>query len=70
MIVTYEDHYIKTGLGSIIANVIAEDSLSCRFRKMGIKNFGASGSPEDLFRLQGLGVEHLVEAVIQEIKKK
>jgi len=70
VIVTYEDHYIKTGLGSIIANVIAEDSLSCRFRKMGIKNFGASGSPEDLFRLQGLGVEHLVEVVIHEIKKK
>lgn len=70
VIITYEDHYVKTGLGSIVANVIAEDSLSCHFRKLGIRNYGASGSPEDLFRLLGLNVESLVEALIQEIQKK
>jgi transketolase len=69
-IITYEDHHIHTGLGSLIANVLAEHSLSVRFRKMGITQYGSSGKPEDLYRMQGLDVESLVQTVIEEIKKR
>jgi transketolase len=67
MIITYEDHHIQTGLGSLIANVLAEHSLSIRFRKMGIARYGSSGKPNDLYRMQGLDVESLVQVVMEEI---
>jgi transketolase len=69
MIITYEDHHIQTGLGSLIANVLAEHSLSIRFRKMGIARYGSSGKPDDLYRMQGLDAESLVQVVMNEIQK-
>jgi len=68
-IITYEDHHIHTGLGSLIANVLAEHGLSIRFRKMGITRYGSSGKPDDLYRMQGLDVESLVKTIMEEIKK-
>ncbi len=70
VIITYEDHHIQTGLGSLIANVLAEHSLSIRFRKMGIVRYGNSGKPDDLYRMQKLDVDSLVQTVLEEIKKK
>lgn len=69
-VLTYEDHHIQTGLGSLIANVLAEQGLSIRFRKMGITRYGSSGKPDDLYRMQGLDVESLVKAVMNEIKRR
>ena len=68
-IITYEDHHIQTGLGSFVADIIAEHGLSICFRKMGITQYGSSGKPEELYRMQGLDVEALVQAVMHEIKK-
>jgi transketolase len=69
-IITYEDHHIQTGLGNLIANVLAEHSLSIRFRKMGITQYGSSGKPDDLYRMQGLDVDSLVQVVLNEIQKQ
>ncbi len=69
ILITYEDHHIQTGLGSLIANFIAEHGLGIRFRKLGIKQYGSSGKPDDLYRSQGLDVESLVQAVMEEITK-
>jgi transketolase len=70
IIITYEDHHIQTGLGSLIANFLAEQGLGIRFRKLGITKYGSSGKPDDLYRMQGLDVEGLVQAVMGEIEKK
>jgi transketolase len=70
MIVTYEDHHIQTGLGSLIANVLTEKGLGIRFRKMGISRYGSSGKPDDLYKMQGLDVDSLVKTVMEEIQKK
>ncbi len=67
-VVTYEDHNINTGLGSVVANFLAENSLSPRFRKMGAKAYAGSGAPEELFRIQGLDVASLVKNVIRLIE--
>ncbi|MFQ5835432.1 MAG: transketolase [bacterium] len=64
IVVTYEDHNVNTGLGSLVANFLAENSLAPRFRKLGITTYGGSGLPEDLFRIQGLDIESLVETVL------
>jgi transketolase len=70
MIVTYEDHHTHTGLGSIIARVLAEHGVTTRFRVMGITQYGSSGKPDDLYRMQGLDVDSLVKTVVEEIQKK
>ncbi|NWG03773.1 MAG: transketolase [Syntrophaceae bacterium] len=69
-VITYEDHQIHTGLGSRIANVIAEHRLSIRFRKLGITQYGSSGKPDDLYKMQGLDAESLIQVVLDEIARK
>jgi transketolase len=63
LIVTYEDHSVHTGLGCIVANVLAEEGLTCKFRKLGVSFYSSSGIPEALWHLQGLDVDSLVDAV-------
>jgi transketolase len=70
VIITYEDHHIQTGLGSLIANFLAGQGLGIRFRKLGATHYGSSGKPDELYRMQGLDVGSLVQAVMDEIEKK
>jgi len=65
LVVTYEDHNVHTGLGSIVANVLAEEGLTCTFRKLGIRDFAGSGTPEELWTLQDLDVDSLVGTVLE-----
>jgi transketolase len=37
---------------------------------MGIAQYGSSGKPDDLYKMQGLDVDGLVKTVMEEIKKK
>ena len=67
-IVTYEDHNVNTGLGSAVANFLAENSLNLRFKKMGARAYAGSGDPAELFKMQGLDVDSLVGNVIKLIK--
>lgn len=68
-VITYEDHHIHTGLGCLIANVIVEHGLSVRLRKLGITQYGSSGKPDDLYQMQGLDVDSLVHAVLDEVER-
>ena len=70
IIITYEDHHIQTGLGSLIANFLAGYGLGIRFRKLGISQYGSSGKPDDLYKMQGLDVESLVQTVMEEVQKR
>jgi transketolase len=70
IIITFEDHHIQTGLGSLIANFIAGHGLGIRFRKLGITQYGSSGKPDELYRMQGLDVDSLVQVVMEEIEKR
>jgi transketolase len=68
IVITYEDHHIQTGLGGLIANVLAERGIGVRFRRMGITQYGSSGKPEELLRMQRLDVESLVRVMFDEIQ--
>ena len=70
VVVTYEDHNVRTGLGSQVANVIAEQGLSTRMKKLGISTYGSSGIPDELFRRQGLDPATLAKVVVEEIKQR
>ena len=70
ILITYEDHHIQTGLGSLIANLIAGYGLGIRLRRLGITRYGSSGKPDELYRMQGLDVDSLVQVVMEEIGKR
>jgi len=65
LIITAEDHHIDTGLGARVAAVLAEKAIACKFARLGVKRYGFSGKPEDLYRLEGINREGMVKAVLQ-----
>jgi transketolase len=67
LIVTYEDHNVRTGIGSIVASFLMDRDLHPRLRRLGITGLGSSGSPEDLYRLQSLDTDSLVRTLEEEI---
>lgn len=62
--VTVEGHYVNGGLGTIAAEVIAENGLPCRLTRLGVKDGpdGVSGSLSYLLRRHGLSREAIVAA--------
>jgi len=70
LIVTYEDHNVNTGLGSIVAEAIAEEGMAVKLRKLGVNYYGASGESDELFKMYGLDAEALANIVEEEIKKR
>jgi transketolase len=63
--VTVEDHYVSGGLGSLVAEVIAEHRLGTPLLRRGVAEPlpGRSGSEAYLRQAAGLSVAQLVEAV-------
>jgi transketolase len=69
-IFSIEDHNIQSGLGSIIADRLAEENLSARLIKIGVKNYGGSGTSYDLYKAVGLDSVSIKERIKQELAKK
>lgn len=68
-IVTVEDHTVIGGLGSAVADVLAEAGIACKFKKLGIPDtFGAIGQPEDLYHKYGYDADGIYTAVKNLIK--
>lgn len=61
-IVTCEDHNINGGLGSAVAEVLAEGGSGARLRRVGLTAFGESGTPEELYDHFRLSAPHLADA--------
>lgn len=62
-VVTAENHTIVGGLGSAVAEVLAEEGLGVRLRRVGLQDTFAEGarSAPPLFAKYGLSTQHLVE---------
>ena len=69
LIVTLEDHHKDTGLGSMVAQVIAEESLSVKFIKLGVTHYGESGKPNELYKIFGLDEESIAKTILSNLKK-
>jgi transketolase len=64
LVVTAENHTVIGGLGSAVAEAIAEAGVPTQLRRIGIKDvFAESGSREFLFGRYGLGTQDIVDAV-------
>lgn len=63
-IFTLEDHNIIGGLGTAIAEVIAEAGIPRKVRRWGVKDvFGESGDPADLYKKHEMDKESLIRHV-------
>jgi transketolase len=69
-VVTVEDHNILNGLGSAVAEIIAERNL-VPLQRVGIKDrFAESGKYQELLNKYGLSVSDIVEAAMAVIERK
>ncbi|PIN80631.1 hypothetical protein COV11_03660 [Candidatus Woesearchaeota archaeon CG10_big_fil_rev_8_21_14_0_10_30_7] len=62
-IVTIEEHQVSTGMGSAIAEFLAE-TYPVPMRFIGIKDhYGESGNPDELLKKFGLTKEQIIKTV-------
>jgi transketolase len=68
---TVEAHYRVGGLGSLVAEIIAERGLHCRLVRCGVTSTpgGVSGSQQFLHHANGLSREALVETALEALAK-
>ena len=63
-ILAVEDHSIYGGLGSMVAEVIAERCLDVNFARMGLKGFAKGyGSYDEVKERNGIGEQNIIECV-------
>jgi transketolase len=67
---TVEAHYLDGGLGSLVAEVIAERGLDCKLVRRGVDIVprGMTGTPGALLRAFGLAADQLSDAVVAELQ--
>lgn len=69
-VVTVEEHQIAGGLGSAIAELLAQE-YPVPIEFIGVHDqFGQSGEPKELIEHYGMGVSHIIEAVRKAISRK
>ncbi len=61
-IITLEDHHVDTGLGRIVATVMAEQGIAAKLKRLGVSHYASSGAPADLFRDAGLDAAGVAKA--------
>lgn len=63
-ILTLEEHGIQGGLGSAVAEVLAESGVSVRFRRMGLSGFARGcGNRDEMREINGLTAKEIAENV-------
>ena len=65
VVVTVEDHSVKTGMGAMVASIIAKEKFNCKQYMVGWDShlFPGSGSPDDLYKAAGITPEKISELV-------
>ncbi len=67
---TVEDHSIIGGLGSSVAEVIAEEGITCKLHRIAVNDvFPESGVPADLYEKYGLSANKISERIKNELGK-
>jgi transketolase len=69
--VTVEEHYLDGGLGSLVAEVEAEQNSGCRIMRCGVKRkpTGICGSEEFLRDANDLSCEVLTQTILRKLEK-
>ena len=69
---TIEEHQVTGGIGSLVAEIIAENSIPCCFKRIGINNQFTQivGSPLYLRKVYSLDMEGIISIVEKWVEKK
>lgn len=67
LVVTYEDHFVESGIGKDIGAFLAQNGLFCKLACLGVKEYGCSAKPEELYQMQGLSPADLANVIIRGI---
>ncbi len=63
-VITCEDHSIIGGLGSTIAEVLAEENIDTKLIRIGIKDkFGMSGDPDELADIYNISIKDIADEI-------
>ncbi|MFQ5454429.1 MAG: transketolase C-terminal domain-containing protein, partial [Candidatus Zixiibacteriota bacterium] len=62
-VIVLEDHNVKTGLGTAIADALVSSGLTTKLSKMGVTRYGSSGKPLELYKLLGIDTVSVVEKI-------
>ncbi|PIQ99621.1 MAG: 1-deoxy-D-xylulose-5-phosphate synthase [Nitrospinae bacterium CG11_big_fil_rev_8_21_14_0_20_45_15] len=67
LVLTVEAHYIVGGVGSLVSEIIAEEGISCKVFRCGVRSTpnGITGSEKFLNDVNGLSSEKLVATALQ-----
>ncbi len=57
-----EDHNVNGGLGSAVAEAIAEAGVGAKLSRVGLRSFGESGSQSELYEKYGLSASRVADA--------
>lgn len=68
LVVSIEDHYIKTGLGGAVAETLSQWTGTPALLRLGVETFGQSGSPQDNFKHYGFTKESLSARIQMALK--
>ncbi len=63
VVLTVEDHHVETGLGCMVGTVLAEAGKGITFQRCGVRKYGGSGKPSDLYADQGLDGRSIADKV-------
>ena len=66
-LVAAEDHNVNGGLGSAVCEALAERGLACPVVRVGLRDFGESATPEQLYQKYGLDAPALAEACLKNL---
>ena len=66
-IVTVEDHNVTGGLGSAVSEAAAARGVGVPVVRVGVRSFGESATPEQLYDKYGLSAPHIVEACLRNL---
>lgn len=63
LVITYEDHNVKTGIGGDIAKIILKNKSDCRLVNLGVTGYGSSASPDRLYEIQKIDAKSLIKEI-------
>ena len=67
-LIVVEDHSSEGGLATQVADIIADFSLPCSLRRLGVNHYFPSAPAKDLYLIAGIDKDSIVDAIEDEIR--